>query len=187
MKRLGPGLGLLLLCASVPAWAQEAPVTTPTRDVDVMYRSTAGSQVLEQRSRYRAADGKLRLDTPSPGLYMIVDQRARTMAMVSDPDRGVVDVKFRGNVGPGGFTGGQGFTRQGADRVAGLPCTEWQTTDRQGQAVSACFTADGVLLRARRGATVLVEATRVTYGPLDPAAFTVPPSYSHAAAPERRP
>ena len=33
------------------------------------------------------------------------------------------------------------------------------------------------MLRARRGATVVVEATRVAYGPVDPAAFTVPPGY----------
>jgi len=183
MRRLLLGL----VCVAAPASAQDAPVVTPTRDVDVVYRSAAGPQVVEQRSRYRASDGKLRLDTPSPGVYMIVDQRAGTLAMVSDRDRGVVDMKLRGPAGPGGFAPGQAFARRGAETVAGLACTEWQTVDSQGQAVLACFTQDGVLLRARRGATVLVEAARVTYGALDPAAFTVPPSYAHAGTPERRP
>jgi hypothetical protein len=183
MKRLALGL----ICVAIPASAQDGPVTTPTRDVDVLYRTAAGPQVLEQRSRYRVADGKLRLDTPSPGLYMIVDQRARTMAMVSDRDHGVVDMRLRGNTAPGGFAPGQRFTRGGPDAVAGVPCTEWQTLDTQGQPVLACYTADGVLLRARRGGTVLVEATRVSYGQLDPAAFTVPPGYAHAQTPERPP
>lgn len=180
MKRLL----LALLCAAAQAAAQDAPVTTPTRDVDVTYRSAAGPEVVQQRSRYRAADGKLRLDTPSPGFYMIVDARAHTMAMVSDNDRGVVDMKIRSGVAPGGFAPGQSFTRRGADVVAGLACTEWQTVDTKGQPVLACFTADGVLLRARRGATVLVEAAKVTYGGFDPAVFAIPPGYAHVQAPE---
>jgi hypothetical protein len=179
---------VLALCAAAgPALAQDGPLTTPTRDVDVMYRSTTGSRTVEQRSRYRAADGKLRLDTPSPGLWMIVDPHAHTVAMVSDGDRGVVDMRLRGPVGPGGFAAGQAFTRQRETTVAGLACTEWQAVDRQGEAVVACFTADGILLRARRAGTVLVQAVRVSYGPLDPAAFTIPLGYAHSAAPERRP
>ncbi len=187
---------LLLLLAAAPAGAQDRPVTAPTRDVDVLYRAGAGPQAIEQRSRFRAADQKVRLDTPTPGLYMIVDQRARTMAMVSDADRGVVDLALQGGAVPGGaipggavpgaMPAGQAFTRRGADRVAGLDCTEWETVDSQGQPTLACFTPDGVLLRARRGAAVLVAATRVTYGPHDPALFTVPSAYNRVAAPANR-
>lgn len=181
MKRLVLGL----ICVAFPASAQEGPVTTPTRDVDVVYRSAAGPQVLEQRSRYRVADGKLRLDPPSPGVYMILDQRAHTMAVVSAGN--VLDMKLRDNKGPGGFAAGHHFTRGGVDAVAGLACTEWQTVDSQGQPVAVCFTGDGVLLRARRGAAVLLQATRVTYGQLDPAAFVVPPGYTHARPQEPPP
>ena len=74
------------------------------------------------------------------------------------------------------------FTRRGTDTVAGLACTEWETLDTQGLPTLACFTADGVLLRARRGAAVFVEAVQVSYGPPDPAAFVVPPSYKHSGA-----
>ena len=179
-------LALAALCAAGPAYAQDAPVTVPTRDVDVLYHAAAGGQAVDQRYRYRAVDQKVRVDTPTPGLYMIGDQRARTVAMVSDGDRGVVDMKLQGGGGPGGFSPGQSFTRMGADTVAGVACTEWQTLDTRGQPVQACFTADGVLLRARRGAAVLVQARRVIYGPLDPALFVVPPGYNHVAAPEPR-
>ena len=186
---------LLLLAVPALAWAQDRPLTVPTRDVDVVYRAGAGPQTIEQRSRFQAADQKLRLDTPSPGLYMIVDQRAHTMAMVSDADRGVVDMALPGAAIPGmtaagqAFTGQaftpQAFTRRGTDSVAGLGCTEWETLDSQGQPTLACFTPDGVLLRARRGAQVLVVATRVTYGQLDSTVFTVPAAYNRVAAPGR--
>jgi hypothetical protein len=176
----------LLLLAASPAWAQDRPATTPSRDVDVTYQAGVGPAAVEQRSRFRAADQKLRLDTPSPGLYMIVDQRARTMAMVSESDRGVVDMALKSSAIPGLVTGPAGapqsFTRRGEDKVAGLACTEWETIDSQGQPTLACFTGDGVLLRARRGAQVLVVATRVAYGPHDPAVFSVPAGYNHVAA-----
>ena len=71
--------------------------------------------------------------------------------------------------------------RRGQDQVAGLPCTEWETRDSQGQPALTCFTADGVMLRARRGAAVLAIATRVAYGPMDPALFNAPPGYNHVA------
>ncbi len=170
-------LVLLLLLAS-PAAAQDRPATTPLRDVDVTYRAGSGAQAVEQRSRWRVEDGKLRLDPPAPGVHMIVDTRARTLALVSDADRRVADLPAPPVVVPGAAPGA-GFTRRGADRVAELACTEWETTDTEGLPTLACLTDDGVLLRARRGATVIVEAQRVAYGPHDPSVFVVPPSYIH--------
>jgi len=120
----------------------------------------------------------MRLDTPTPGVYVIVDYLAQTMAMVSDGDRGVLDLL----VPPGGLPGQASaarYSRLGEAMVAGLPCTDWETVDSQGQAAIACFTADGVLLEARQGGAVLVQAVRVAYGPLDAGLFTVPPGYSH--------
>lgn len=169
-------LAVLLALAALPAMAQERPPTVPLRDVDVTYRAGAGAAAMQQRSRWWVGEGKLRLDPPTPGVYMIVDTRARTMAMVSDEDRGVVDLPA-----PDTISGGQ-FVRRGAEVVAGLACTEWETLDTQGLPTVACFTADGVLLRARRGASVFVEAVQVRYGPPDPAAFVVPPSYKHRGA-----
>lgn len=145
--------------------------------------------MVQQRSRFRASDQLLRVDTPTPGVYAIVNYRTRTLAMVSDAERAVLDMPapagaVPGGV-PGGAPGGQGaapFVRRGMDQVAGLACTEWETTDTAGLPTLACYTGDGVLLRARRGAQVLVVAARVAYGGLDPAAFTVPPGYAHTSS-----
>ena len=124
----------------------------------------------------------MRLDTPTPGLYMIVDYRTHMMAVVSDANRGVMDMKAPPTAVPGGGAApGAAYVRRGQDQVAGLPCTEWETLDSQGQPALTCFTGDGVLLRARRGGQVLAVATRVAYGTLDPAIFAPPPGYSRAA------
>ena len=174
-----------------PAGAQaDRPQTLPTRDVDVTYRARQSDRAVSQRSRWSAAARKMRLDTPTPGVYAIVDYAAGTLAMVSDRSRGVLDMPVPAGGLPGQAAPGVTFTRRGSSQVAGLPCTEWETRDLGGQATLTCFTDDGVLLQARHGAQVLVEATHVAYGALDPAAFAVPPSYAHEApraAPPRPP
>ena len=160
-----------------PAAAQDRPAALPTRDVDVTYRSERDGQVIEQRSRFDAALQRTRLDLPTPGLYSILDHRAHTLSIVSDPDKGVLDV-------PAGVPAGSAaFVRHGQDQVAGLSCTEWETRDSRNQPVLTCFTADGVMLRARQGAAVLAVAVRVAYGTLDPALFSPPAGYGHVARP----
>ncbi len=176
------GFLVVMLTASAPAWAQDRPPTTPTRDVDVTYRAGQGDRVVQQRSRFLASDQRLRVDTPTPGVYAIVDYRAHTLAMVSDAEHAVLDMPAPAGAAPGGVPAGQGsarFIRRGTDQVAGLTCTEWETTDTAGLPTLACFTDDGVMLRARRGAQLLVVADRVAYGTQDPAVFTVPPGYAH--------
>ena len=166
--------------AAPRAAEQDRPLTMPSRDVDVTYRAGQGDQVVLQRSRWSAEVRKMRLDTPTPGVYLIVDYLAHTLAMVSERDRGVLDMPAPAGGLPGqAVPGGAGFIRRGSGQVAGLPCTEWETVDTQGQSTLACFTEDGVLLQARRGTTVLVQATRVAYGALDATAFVVPTSFSH--------
>ena len=181
--RAGPLVAML--AASAPAWAQDRPPTTPTRDVDVTYQAGQGDRIVQQRSRFRASDQRLRVDTPTPGVYAIVDYRAHTLAMVSDAEQAVLDMPAPADTAPGGVAAGQGgarFVRRETDQVAGLTCTEWETTDTAGLPTLACFTDDGVMLRARRGAQLLVVAGRVAYGTQDPAAFTVPPGYAHTSS-----
>lgn len=171
-----------------PALAQaDRPQTLPTRDVDVTYRAGPGDRAVSQRSRWSAAERKMRLDTPTPGVYAIVDYAAGTLAMVSERSRGVLDLPVPAGGLPGQAASGATFTRRGSKEVAGLPCTEWETRDLQGQETLTCFTADGVMLEARHGAQVLVEATRVAYGALDASAFAVPPSYAHETTPRATP
>ena len=163
---------LLLLVMAGGAAAQERPVVVPTRDVDVSYR--AGP--VEQRMRWLATEQRLRIDPPGNGLFMIVDYRTRRMQVVRQSDRKVVEMPS-----PAGFPGqqpGTGYTRRGAGSVAGLPCTEWQTTDAAGDEALVCFTGDGVMLRAARGSTILVEATRVAYAAQDPADFQPPAGFT---------
>ncbi|WP_188903016.1 hypothetical protein [Caldovatus sediminis] len=70
------------------------------------------------------------------------------------------------------------LTREGSDRVAGHSCTVWQVQEQNGRRGSARVTADGVLLHARGpdGAEG-IEATRVAYGPQEPARFRPPADY----------
>ncbi len=176
-----PAAALLAAALAVPPAVAQAdrPATLPTRDVDVTYRAGQGDRTVSQRSRWSAATRKMRLDTPTPGVYAIVDYAAGTLAMVSDRSRGVLDMPVPAGGLPGQAAPNAAFARRGDSQVAGLPCTEWETRDLGGQATLTCFTADGVLLQARHGAQVLVQATRVAYGVVDPAALAVPPGYAH--------
>ena len=169
-----------MLVLAGPALAADKPITRPTRDVDVTYVADAGGRPVQQRIRV-AATGSTRIDTPSPGLYMLVNRAARTMAMVSDADRGVINLPYD-PARAGGAAEDAAYRRVGAETVAGLGCTEWATTDTAGREVVACFTPDGVMLRARLGGQILVQAASVTYGHLDPAIFAIPPGYERTAA-----
>lgn len=174
-----PGVAVLAAwCAVVPlANAQEGPPVLPRRDVDVTYRSDQTGQALQQRSRFSAASQRMRVDAPTPGVYTIMDYRRHVLAFVSDADRAAVEVGRPVPPAP------PAYTRRGGDQVAGLPCTEWEVQDSSGHPALTCFTADGVMLRVRRGAQVLAVATKVDYGPLDPALFTVPPGYERVQKP----
>ncbi len=181
-----PAVAAMLLI-SVPAFADEHPVTRPTRDVDVVYVATVNGQPVQQRTRTAADAAEIRIDTPSPGLYMILNRDAHTMDMVSDGDKGVIQMPYdpaRAAAPPP--PDGAPYRRLGTDVVAGLGCTEWATVDHGGHPVAACFTDDGVMLRARAGDRVLVTAAKVAYGRLDPAIFTIPPGYQRTVAPAKR-
>lgn len=176
-----------MLLTAMPAFADERPLTRPNRDVDVTYVATVAGQQVKQRTRTVAGAGEIRIDTPSPGFYMILSRDAHTMDMVSDADRGVVQMPYDPAAGArGGASADAAYKRLGAATVAGLRCTEWATTDTAGNQVAACFTDDGVLLRARAGERVLVQAASVTFGRLDPTIFAVPAGYQRTVTPQKR-
>ena len=97
--------------------------------------------------------------------------------MVSEADHGVLEMPYDPASTVAGVAPDRAFARVGADVVAGVACIEWQTADRAGRAVTVCMTRDGVLLRARAGAEVLVQALRVDYGAIDPSVFQIPAGY----------
>jgi hypothetical protein len=167
------------LLVATPAFAADRPPTTPQRDVDVEYKMASADPAvpLHQRMRWSVALGRLRVDPPTAGLYMIVDYRAKRMAVVKPADRAVLDMPAAGPGLPGAAAGS--YTPLGADQVAGLPCANWQTADGAGRDTVLCLTADGVMLRASQAGFVLIEATRVSYGKQDEGAFSPPDGFIH--------
>ncbi len=184
-------LAAAALLALIPqaATAQERPVLTPSRDVDVVYMMVqaggpGGPRVVEERMRWAASAGKLRIDPPTRGLWMVMDSGARRISTVREADRTVLDIEagatFPGPALPGGAAA---FQRRGDDSVAGVPCTDWQTRDVTGTPTLACITEDGVLLRASAAGRVVVEALHLAYAPQDPAVFRIPQDYRRITPP----
>ncbi len=162
-----------------PAWADPPPAVQPLRDVDVTYKvPVAGLNVtaMLQRLRYSVALHKQRLDLPTSGNWMLLDFSQHTMDMVREQSHEIVEVPAPASAGQIG--GGAGFTRIGAASVNGLNCTEWRTVDIHGQETVACYTNDGVLLKAANSSGTLMEAVDVKYGALAPAVFVLPQGYS---------
>ena len=145
----------------------------PTRDVDITYEMARG---LHQRMRWDIGLHKLRVDPPSPGLYMVVDLTGHRAFLVQQSAKRVLESPASG------MTAGAppaAATPHGTDTVAGLACTEWQAADNAGNPTLLCVTPDGVMLRARtpQGA-VLLQAISVEYAPQDPSIFTIPTDFS---------
>jgi hypothetical protein len=170
---------LLALAWPLGAVAGEMPAVQPLRDVDVTYRVPVpgpGNVSLLQRLRWSAAQHAQRVDLPTSGQWMVLDFATHRMLLVRDAEHGVLDLPAPPSAGQLGA--GAGFTRQGADSVAGFACTDWQVTDTRGQQTLACYTADGVLLRATAGARILMQAISVTYAAQPADLFQPPAGYA---------
>jgi hypothetical protein len=171
---------LPLLVLAGPAAAQGVPVVQPVRDVDVTYRVPVpggGDASLLQRLRWSAATRRQRVDLPTSGNWMVLDFARQRMALVRDESREVVDLPAPRSAGQPG--GGAGYTRLGSAKVADLACTEWRTIDTRGHETVACYTDDGVLLRATDGVRVLMQAVSVKYAAQDADLFQPPAGYTH--------
>ncbi len=179
----------LVACGATEGRAEGRPATMPTRDVDVTYQMAApgpsgGTRMLTQRSRWDIGAGLLRVDPPSPGVYTVMNYPEHKLLVVREADRSVLIMHTgSASVAPGVSRSAE-FSRRDSATVAGLPCTDWQTRDTGGRPRTVCLTDDGVLLRAKSGDQVLVQAVRVAYGPIDPAVFTPPPGYRPVTPPQ---
>jgi hypothetical protein len=176
MTRIRAACALLALAAQ-PARAQTAPQIMPTRDVDVTYKvPVAGGHdmAILQRLRFSAALHRQRVDLPTSGNWMVLDYVTHRMTMVRDESREIVEVPAPDNA----THPATGFALVGPAQVAGLSCTEWRTRDTRGQETVACYTDDGVLLRARGDRGVLMEAIDVGYRPQGPEIFALPQGYT---------
>jgi len=165
--------------------AEERPATLPTRDVDVTYVMPTPAGAARQRLRYNAALRLLRLDPPGGELRVVIDFASARMFTVRDADRSVIEMAAPESWMPG--LGGARYTRRNAERVSGVSCTNWQTTDSEGQVVLICLTEDGVMLRVARhsaaGDRVLSIATELHHAPQAAPLFGVPQNYRRLAPP----
>jgi len=173
-----------LLLAAPPALAQDRPSLTPARDVAVTYRVAAEGQEGEVRMAWLAAQNLLRMDLPGGQGWMLVNLRDGSGFLAMEPMRALMalppgaSAHERLSASPNAR-----FAREGEDRVAGTPCTNWRVED-QGEGGRLCITADGVVLRAdgtRR--TGRMEAVAVAYGPQDPQRFRRPEGFREVQSP----
>lgn len=179
-------LAVAALLGAAAAPAEEKPLLLPRPDVDVTYRFQGPQGPLEQRLRWSAQLGRMRIDPPQPGLYVIIDTRTRRTETVQDQGRVVLQMDGAAPALPTAAASAH-FTRLGDTNVGGLACTEWQTADADGVPTVACITLNGVMLRARRGAgadgKTLVEAVHVEFGAQDTFLFQAPSDYRRIIAP----
>jgi hypothetical protein len=169
-------LAISALAFSLPALAQDAPRLFPSRDVAVTYRVSGAGPMQEVTMAWAAAARLMRVDLPGMG-YTIADFAGQKGFIVMQmPQPMVMDIPMAQAASHVRALESARFTRVGADRVAGIACTNWRHEGPQG-AGTGCFTDDGVLLRSQGSAPGVqggLEALRVTYGAQDVARFQRP-------------
>lgn len=174
MRSVFPAITALAI--SLPALAQDAPRLFPTRDVAVTYRVAGGGQMQEITIAWAAAARLMRVELPGMG-YTIADFAGQKGFMVMQvPQPMVMDIPMAQAASHVRALETARFTKLGADRVAGVACTNWRHEGPQGSG-TGCFTDDGVMLRSQgssQGMQGGLEALNVTYGAQDPARFQRP-------------
>lgn len=181
--------------APTPAPAQDRPpALLPTRDVAVTYRAEGGPGGGPQTMRmsWLVAGQKLRIDPAGGQGWMLIDLRNTGAFVVMDAQRVVMRMTIDGAAADllrAGPPAGARYTRGGTDTVAGQRCTVWRFEDADTRG-TACLTQDGVMLRGNgerrigsEAQTGRLEATAVSYGPLETARFSVPAGYQSIQMP----
>jgi len=167
---------VMAIALSLPAQAQEAPRLFPSRDVAVTYRVSGAGPMQEVTMAWAAAARLMRIELPGMG-YTIADFAGQKGFMVMQmPQPMVMDIPMAQAAAHMRALETARFTRLGADRVAGIACTNWRHESSQGSG-TGCFTDDGVMLRSQGAAQGMqggLEALNVTYGAQDVARFQRP-------------
>ncbi|RVT98758.1 hypothetical protein EOD42_01205 [Rhodovarius crocodyli] len=170
---------LPLMMAAAPAMAQDRPASMfPTRDVTITYRINSDGPVSQTTMAFQSSTRSMRMDMGQQG-YLVADQRAGSGFMVMPQQRMIMDMPTSQN--PAARIGRESatarFTREGSDRVANTPCTNWRIED-QGQSARACISNDGLTLRvANTQGQVIMEATQVDYAAIDASRFARPQGF----------
>ncbi|MCQ8241102.1 hypothetical protein [Rhizosaccharibacter radicis] len=189
-------LGSMLLGVGVPARPAlaDAPPLMPTRDVSVLYevRPDGAPQAQPMHVYFAGNGGLMRMDGPpgpdgNPQGAMILDRDKHLMTIVMNAPRVFMQVPEGQEVrNPFLLDSTMRFTRQQNRTVAGLPCTDWAIATDKGSA-TACVTADGVVLFEQgvdaEGAKGMLQASKVTYGPVPASIFQPPAGFQRVAHP----
>ena len=157
----------------------EAPVITPSADVDVLYElaSPQGDVSTHQRMRWQVATLRQRLDPEKSAVFMLTSWQNRTLSVVDMGRKrvSVMPVPGTQQLTPPGQPAMIGsYARLGSSVVAGEQCTVWRTKDTDGHPTDACYTADGVLLQVAQGGQITVRAVSVQRTAQPDSLFVIP-------------
>lgn len=194
--------GLAAACAAVllagtalPALAAEYPTIQPQREVAVSYDlDTTATGPMHLRLMANPQMQVMRIELGGNGDYILLDRGQERVRLVS-PGKGMIfavssDGFLHRDLGPGS---GLHFRREGQRRIAGHGCTAWAVQGPGGSG-DACVTEDGVVLEGQgRGNKPDDQgqvpgghliATAVSFAPLPPALFVVPPGLQEVDLPQ---
>jgi hypothetical protein len=184
---------LVTICfvAAAPAFAADHPLTKPTRDVAVEYRSSAPGQAQNDPNatltmRFASKTGLIRIEGPFASGYAILDPNNSIMTLVMTQQQMYMQRPADTGMWATFQAGNADFKRTGSDTIAGVACTNYDTTIN-GQDGQLCLTGDGVLLRARSSAPDRqrqLEAVKVTYADQPADLFAPPAGYKKLVAPD---
>ena len=183
---LGIGVAISTVAVSWPGFGQTQIATLPTRDVSVTYRlegslrdAVPGGLPETVRLLWDAAGRRLRVEAPGRTQVLLVDLAAPRAELLDTGLHGVVTLPMKPkDVEPITLAEAH-LTRRGTATVLGLPCTEYDVTERRGTG-TVCLTTDGVALRGRGtvdGRQGSFVAQSVTRAPVAESAFSVPAGY----------
>jgi len=168
----------------VPEVAGDAPVVTPMRDADILYRMNApDGRVVYQRMRWDAARWRQRLDPQGAPTFMLTDYRARVLTVVDTGQKTQMHSEAPvGAFAPPGTRASGVWQRMGQAVIAGEACTEWESRDSNGQQGLFCYTEDGLLLGAQRDGAILTQAESVARVAQADEVFAVPAGYREVSS-----
>lgn len=180
----GTGFTIGARADETAAPALSGPYVTPSVDVDVQYEmpSPDGGSPVHQEMRWQVVSLRQRVDPENSVIYMITSWQDHTLTVVDTLKHRISRMPVPGAaLTPPGKVAPGPFQRLGTDFVAGQYCVNWRTTDQDGRQSDACYTDDGIMVRAAQQGRVMVRAVSVTRGPQSDAVFAVPTGYAVVA------
>ncbi|GBQ10561.1 DUF4412 domain-containing protein [Swaminathania salitolerans] len=181
-------LGVAMAGMAAPAFAQQHPRLTPSRDVTVVYSVQPEKlpQPVQATVHFRAEGDKLRIDPANHAGSTILDRPAQMVTLIMNKQK--VYTSFSPKHGlrsPFLLDMSMQFAPDGKGMVAGASCNKWSITSAHGKA-EACVTDDGVILSEEGvdsdGLRGKLVAERITYAPLDESLFQPPAGYQKISA-----